>query len=466
LRLLSKLECVFEREDTLAASSQSLIDRLLVNRNFAFLWVGDVISALGDYSFGITMTLWIVLVIAKGQPWAPLAITGLVLSGTIPPMIVGLFAGVFVDRWDHRLTMMVVDLIQAALVAVLVATTFLPGGQLQTVWQLIVIYIVNFLLVSVDQFYNQAGFPLIGDIVPEQDFARAMGRVLIFVSIGTILGPSIGAPLFFVFGARYALLINAVSFLISFALILPIRPPRVQAQESKPAEQEPKKRAFLPEFIDGLRFLFTHRTLRTMLVAMIIETLGTAALPVVNVFFVIQNLHASGAFYGLLVTALGMGTLVGSIFGPRIISRWGEGRIFWACLYADGIFLIIYSRLTNFIPAVAIIFILGIVGGFFNVAIGPLILRLTPRNMMGRGTAVRVSLISVANILGAAAAGFLVSDALRHLHVSVLGTVFTPVDTILLAAGLFALLSGIYAMKNVFEPEPVATPVTAETSGE
>src|SRR5215472_11370731 len=111
-----KADGVFEREDTLAVSSQSpsLIDRLLVNRNFAFLWVGDVISALGDYSFGITMTLWIVVVIAKGQPWAALAITGLVLSGTIPPMIVGLFAGVFVDRWDHRLTMMIVDLIQAA----------------------------------------------------------------------------------------------------------------------------------------------------------------------------------------------------------------------------------------------------------------------------------------------------------------------------------------------------------------
>jgi MFS family permease len=478
----------YERKTTVTEASPTskptLIDRVLVNRNFAAMWTGDIISALGDYSFSITLVIWVGLFLAKGQPWAPLAITGLVLSATFPPLLVGPIAGVFVDRWGNkRRVLIIADILQAALVGVLVVTAFLPGGHLPVFWQLGVIYAVNFLLISVDQFFNQAGFALIGQIVPDRDFGRAIGRVIVFVNVGTIVGPAIGAPFFYLFGPSIALLINSLTFVFSLVMLLQVHPPKPAAAtveaapteeaavsatvEAAPASAAPAtkpKRTFWREFAAGIQFTFTSRTLRTMLIAMCIETFGTASIPVLNVFFALSNLHINGAYFGALVSSLGVGGLVGSLIGP-VILRWiGEARVFWLSLYADGILLIIYSRLTAAIPALVVLFLLGFVAGLFNNAIGPLLLRLTPNSMMGRATAVRVSIISTVNVLGTVLVGFLVSSVLIGLHFTALGMSFGPVDTLFLASGVFAVLSGVYAMFNVFDPLPTSRESATEST--
>lgn len=71
---------------------------IFINRNFALLWSGGAISILGDFVFNTTLVLWIATSIARGQPWAPLAVSGVLLSTTIPIVVVGPLAGVFADR--------------------------------------------------------------------------------------------------------------------------------------------------------------------------------------------------------------------------------------------------------------------------------------------------------------------------------------------------------------------------------
>lgn len=417
----------------------------LINRNFALLWVGDVISALGDYSFSITLTIWVGVVLAKGQSWAPLAITGVVLTSSIPMMIVGPIAGVYVDRWDKRKTMLAVDLIQALLVGILVLTTFFPGGSLPLAWELTTIYVVSFLLVATDQFFNQAGNTLIRDIVPQADLPRAIGRVLTMVSIGTIVGPSIGAPLFVAFGARWTLLINALSFLVSFALILAIRPPQHEAASSTSAE----KKRFFPEFSFGLRFLFSSRILRAMLIATIIYTLGTSAVSALNIFFITGNLNTPSALYGFAAAALGIGSLVGSMVGSTIVKRLGLERVFWGSLLAIGVCILVYARLPFFALALVVLFLLGVPSGTLNVAAGPLYFRVTPRDVLARTTAVRVSVVAIAGLVGTTLAGYLDSTILTNLHANVFGVVFSSVDTIIFVGGVLVVIGGLYAMKNV-----------------
>ncbi len=433
----------------------------LINRNFALLWVGDVISALGDYSFTVTLTIWVGLTLAKGQSWAPLAITGLVLSSSIPMMIIGPIAGVYVDRWDKRWTMIIVDLLQALLVGILVLTTFWPGGHLPLAWQLGVIYADSFLLVAVDQFFNQAGNTLIRDIVAPEDQPRAIGRVLTMVSIGTIVGPSIGAPMFAFFGPRWALLINASSFLFSFALLLAIRPPQIAESSSQSGE----KKRFFPEFASGLRFLFNSPVLRAMLVATIIYTVGTSALSALNIFFVTGNLQTPEALYGLVGGALGIGSLVGSMVGSTFVKRFGLAQVFGWSLLAMGVLMLIYARLPVFAVALVVLFIFGIPSGTLNVAAGPLYFRVTPRNLLARTTAARVSAASIAGLVGATLAGYL-DTILSSLHATVLGTVFTSVDTIILLAGLLVVISGLYALTKVHYAPPPAESAPAQAAQE
>jgi MFS family permease len=432
---------------------------LLINRNFALLWVGDVISALGDYSFSITLTIWVAVVLAKGQPWAPLAITGVVLTSSIPMMVIGPIAGVYVDRWDKRKTMMAVDLIQALLVGILVLTTFFPGGSLPLGWQLGAIYTISFLLVATDQFFNQAGNTLIRDIVPAPDLPRAIGRVLAMVSIGTIVGPAIGAPMFVVFGPRWTLLINACSFLVSFALLLAIRPPHTEA----PSNPSSEKKRFYPEFAFGLRFLFSSRILRAMLVATVIYTVGTSAVSALNIFFITGNLHTPSALYGFAAAALGIGSLVGSIVGSTFVKRLGLERVFWGSLLAIGVCILVYARLPFFALAVAVLFLLGIPSGTLNVAAGPLYFRVTPRDVLARTTAVRVSMAAIAGLVGATLAGYLDSTVLINLHATVFGVVFSSVDTIILGGGVLVVIGGLYAMKNVHGAPSLSETVAAQT---
>ncbi|MGH2487726.1 MAG: hypothetical protein ACRDHE_17130, partial [Ktedonobacterales bacterium] len=77
----------------------------LINKNFALLWTGQTISAFGDTLFDTTVVLWIALVLARGQTWAPLAVSGGLLATLVPKILVGPMAGVFVDRWDKQRTL-------------------------------------------------------------------------------------------------------------------------------------------------------------------------------------------------------------------------------------------------------------------------------------------------------------------------------------------------------------------------
>lgn len=439
------------------------------------LWVGDVISALGDYSFGITLTIWVGFILGYGQVWAPLAVIVLVLTTAIPPMIIGPIAGVYVDRWNKRRTMIIVDILQFALVFVLVLTTFAPGGHLPIPWELGLIFVVNFLLVSVDQFYNQAGFPLIIDLVGGPQIPKAISRILVFVSIGTILGPAIGAPLIIQYGPRWALLINALSFIVSMASIIAIKAPHI-AHESQPQE----KKRFWPEFISGARFLFGSIFLRIMLIALVIETLGSSMLNGLNVFFATNNLHIANISFlwfknlgalGLIGTVAGLGMLAGSAISSKIVERYGEDKVFWMSLIAGGLLILIYARLTTFLPALIVIFAMGIPTGTVNVALGPMIARSTPREMMGRSNAARVSIVSIAGFVGAALAGTLDTTLFRGFHAQALGIQFGPLDTIFTIGGALAVVGGLFAMRYLTSskkpevPAPVSS-VSAATSEE
>src|SRR5262249_15433296 len=76
-----------------------------INRNFALLWWGQAISSIGDYAWDTALVLWIATFLAKGRPWAPLAVSGVLLAAALPQIVVGPIAGVFVDRLDKRRTM-------------------------------------------------------------------------------------------------------------------------------------------------------------------------------------------------------------------------------------------------------------------------------------------------------------------------------------------------------------------------
>ena len=128
--------------------------------------------------------------------------------------------------------MLAMDGLRALFVGALILATgviplpFAPNGRLPLSWTLSAIYAIVFLMNVADQFFSSALLAFVGDLVPEEEQPKAMGLRQAAVSFASILGPALAAPLFIAFGAQWALLIDALSFVVSFITIAAIRSPR------------------------------------------------------------------------------------------------------------------------------------------------------------------------------------------------------------------------------------------------
>src|ERR1700685_490845 len=186
----------------------SRLSSALINKNFARLWYGEAVSTTGDYVFDTTLVLWIATVLARGKTWGPIAVSGVLLAFSAAVLLVGPLAGVFVDRWDHRVTRMRTELIRAALPGLLTVLAFLPTHDLPVWAWLSLIYMVVFALNATGQFFGPSRFAIIGDIVTgEADRARAAGITEATVATAMIVGPPLAAPLLFSVGLQWALLL-------------------------------------------------------------------------------------------------------------------------------------------------------------------------------------------------------------------------------------------------------------------
>lgn len=417
-----------------------------INPNFAKLWWGQAISSVGDYAWDTALVLWIASFLTVGQSWSPLAVSGVILAAAVPQIVVGPIAGVFVDRWDKRRTMIVV----AALQAVLALSLIVPSGsvalpllgaiRLPLLWRLGVIYADVALLAALAQFFGPAQFALIKDVVPEKKQDQAVEMTQAIQGLSVIIGPPLAAALVFTVGFGWALLVNALSFVVSFLAIL--------ATEAPPAARSVARGQaghFGREFRAGLGYVTGHPILRIILISEILTWLGFGSLQSLGYFFITGNLHAPASAYGVLGAVFGIGAIAGALLVTFAGKRIGLARLFWVALFTSGVFVIVMSHLTSLFPALIAAFLFGVSTTAILVSASPLALDETSREFVGRVMAVINPLGRLAALISVVLAGFLVSVVLRGFHASVLGITFGPVDSVFTGMGLLAVAGGIYA---------------------
>jgi MFS family permease len=408
------------------------------NGNFQRLWLGQAVSITGDYVFNTTIILWITVKIAPHSSWAPAAVGGVVIAAAAPAMIVGPIAGVFVDRWNRRRTMLIADACRAVLIAsLLLLADQAVARRLSPLVIVGLIYLVVAVASAFAQFFNPSRFAVLGLVVAPDDRAKASGLFQATGSFAAIIGPPLAAPLLFAFGVQWALLINAGSFALSFATILAMRLP--------PDEREPRPAGsgFGTELTAGLRFFRSSPTLITVAVGAIVATLGAGAIGGLAVFFVIHNLGANARWLGTLDGGEGAGAVIGALAAGWIAGRFGATRVFWLGLALAGLGVIWFSRTGTILLAVTALFATGLMLGAVNAAIFPLLLSATPQQMLGRVVAVIAPAQQLAGIVSIGLASLLATTVLAHLHVVVAGVTFNTYDAIFGAAGLIIVIAGL-----------------------
>lgn len=425
--------------------------RLLINRNYGLLWIGQTISLFGDEIFDFTLLVWFAAVLTRqpdgtSAPWAPLAVSGILIATTIPYFLVGPLAGVFVDRWDKRRTMLWMDGLRAVLIALsllaanIVSLPFVPGGALPLQERLGLVYAVVFLVSACSRFFAPARLALIGDLVEERDRPRASALAQGSAAAALVVGPLLAAPLLVAFGVQWALIIDALSFGVSFVGILLVHAPEAARSVARGSQGHVGR-----ELLAGFRFTFTNRILSTLLIALCISTFGFGAVHALYVFFTRDNLHASVSAVGLVGALFGAGGIGGAILWGATSQRLGLVRLFCASVVGFGLALLVEARMTSLVPGLVLFFLIGVAQAGLQVAFGPLVLAAAPREMIGRVMAVFDPAMRLAELLSVGVAGYLASTVLLGFQGRLLGLSFGPLDMLFLASGLIMLLGGVFA---------------------
>jgi MFS family permease len=412
------------------------------NRDWRLMWLGQAMSLTGDSMFDITVLLWVTTVIAKGQPWAPAAGSGVLIAAAIPVLAVGPVAGVFVDRWSRRHTMMAADAFRAVLITSTLAVPAV-GDAAGRGPELAAVYLVVALESAAAQFFIPSQLATLGRIMTSAEHrANASGLLQATGSFAAIIGPPLAAPLLFSAGVRWAFVIDAVSFVGSFAAIRAMRVPKA-AGTTAPGG------GFRHEFMVGARFFASSRVLVALCAGLVITTLGTGALNALEVFFVTRNLHTAAKWLGILSGAIGTGAVLGALLGGWAAGRVGAPRVFWLGLIGAGGFLAVFSRMTVFPVATVIVALAGLMFGALNAAAPPLFLAVIPQHLIGRVMAVFNPFQQLAGITSLAVAGFLASTVLS------VGTIFGVSALLIVAAGCVVIVPLRSVGDRAAEPEPL-----------
>ncbi|TLP62482.1 MFS transporter [Microbispora triticiradicis] len=416
--------------------------RFLINRDYARLWYGQAVSSTGDVVFSTTLVLWVADVLAKDQSWAPAAVSGILLAVGGAVLFVGPIAGVFVDRWDKMRTMLGTEVIRGVVVAFLTVVALLPADAIPVWAWLALIYTSVLVLNATGQFFGPARLSIIRDIVTgEADRARAAGIAQGTAGAIAIVGPPLAAPLMFSVGLQWALLLNAASYAVSYAVIRSVRrdsaPDRGRSDGSQPGLRK--------EFVVGLRFFAGSRFLVALLTLAVIGQCGLGALNTLNVFFLTENLHSPSHLFGYLGTAEGVGGIIGALCAGRVVQWIGARRTAWIGLIVSGALLLTYTRQTEFLGGLIVLSLFVIPITMLNTAMTPLLLAAAPKEYLGRVMAVFYPVTQLASMLAASAAGWLASTDLRNLDGSLAGMRFGPIDSILALSGVLILIAGVYA---------------------
>lgn len=150
------------------------------HRNFALLWLGGLISSIGDLILFIALPFY-----AYGLTGSTLATGTMFLAQVMPSLLLGPVAGVFADRWDRRRTLIGADVLRAG---VLLPLLLIRGAG--DVW---IAYVVAFGEATISQFFNPARGALIPAVVREQQLAAANTLSAFSMTLTGLLAPPLGA---------------------------------------------------------------------------------------------------------------------------------------------------------------------------------------------------------------------------------------------------------------------------------
>jgi MFS family permease len=409
-----------EKKSAPVHESVGYIDLLRRNRSFRQLWLGQVVSQLGDWFNTIALYTIILNLTGSGRD------VGLLLVARfVPSFLFGPLSGVVADRFSRQRIMIISDLLRA-----LVVLGFLFVRRADQLW---ILYVLTVLQLGLSTFFEPAKTAAIPSIVEERELVAANAISSVTWSVMLTLGAAIGGVITGWFDTDVAFILDAATYLLSAWLIASIR---VQKRRKKERPKLTVGRALgITETIEGIRYVKQRPRVLALLLVKPAWGVGGGILTLLAVFgeriFPVGKSAATGI--GVLFAARGIGTAVGPIVARRIAGD-GENRMLNSIGFSfilAGVFYAAFGTSTSFILA---LFMLGIAhcgGSILWVFSTVMLQRGVADNFRGRVFAAELALLT----LTMAASNYTTGELLDRFNIS-------P-RLVTVGIGIFFLLPGL-----------------------
>jgi len=382
------------------------------NLNFLLIWIGQSVSLLGDFLYIIALMWWVLEKTGSTAAMATVAI-----CSSLPFVILGPFAGTYVDRVDKRKLLILMDLGRGIIISIPGVLFFL--NQLQA-WH---IFIIAALLSSMTTFFNPALASFIPRIVDKEELIRANSLSQMSNNLSGVIGPALAGVLVALFGAGTVMFLNALSFFISVIAIFLVR-----IKTEKVFAQKIRKK-FLHDLLDGLNFIRTESGILGLVI--LFSLLNFFVAPVgVLIPLVVKNILKMGAEgFGVLGSSISVGMVLGSLFLGMIGGVRRKGTFIITGITVAGFFLALFGISESFWTS---IFLLGGCGfgvSFANILVPVVFQTRIPHEKQGR----------VFGTLGA------ISGGLRPVSLALVGVLggLLPIQMIIFLSGVLIATGGL-----------------------
>ena len=360
----------------------------LLSRDFSWMWWSQVLSQIADGVSKLAL-LWFVYAITG----SPLKTTMVGLLQTLPPILFGPFIGVMVDRLPKKAILIWSDITRGVLIGLIPCWVSVSSFTVDA------LFILTFLYGIATAVFVPTLSSAVPFMVRRPQYTAANALLQTTTSLGIIIGPALSGIGIAFSGSQEVLCLNAVTYLLSAACLLPIR------LQGAGHAREPRggMREVIRHLIDGIRYaLFAHRDLLFLILMASLYTFGTGAFTTLFPVFGRSMLGLGPVEVGYLWSWLGVGFLLASL-GLTRLSGWNLRRRVLAIAASSilggvSVCAMIWSQ--DFRVTALLVACIGIGFGAWTPIAWGIIQEMAPSGMVGRVMAVYTAVATATSMAG------------------------------------------------------------------
>ena len=286
------------------------------NRDFTLLWTGQTISEVGSQVTALALPLLATLPLQAST----FEVALLTVCSSAGFLLVALHAGALIDRTRKKPVLVRTDIARATLIATIPIAHV--AGVL-TIWQMYVVALASSILTVFFDVSYQSYLPV---LVPRDQLVEGNAKLTSSAEVARVGGPGAAGALVAAVGAPYAVLVDAVSFLLSAGATAAVR------DAEKPPGPRPEGQRLRDEIREGLSFVLRHPILSRIVGCTGTSNFFSSMFVAVEIVFLVRVLKASPQVIGVVLSLASLGGVLGALTASMLARRIGSARIVWLSL--------------------------------------------------------------------------------------------------------------------------------------